>query len=89
MGWGLLGGLLLGCCLLLSYGLVLLAPLVVAVLLAGRSWRPLPPVAVGALVPVLVLAALGFRLWEAYPVLNNRYWAGIAAHPARVVLAVG
>jgi methylthioxylose transferase len=76
---GLLGGLLLGCCLLLSYGLLLLAPLVVAVLLAGRSWRPLPAVAVGVVVPVLVLAAYGFRLWEAYPVLSDRYWAGIAA----------
>jgi hypothetical protein len=78
-GWGVVGGLLLGCCLLLSYGLVLLAPLVLATLLAGRSWRPLPAVAVGAVVPVLVFAAYGFRLWEAYPVLNDRYWAGIAA----------
>jgi hypothetical protein len=34
---------------------------------------------VGALVPVVVFAALGFRLWEAYPVLHDRYWAGIAA----------
>jgi hypothetical protein len=78
-GCGLLGGLLLGCCLLLSYGLLLLAPLVLAVLLAGRSWRPLPAVAVGAVLPVLVFAAYGFRLWEAYPVLSDRYWAGIAA----------
>jgi methylthioxylose transferase len=78
-GWGLLGGLLLGCCLLLSYGLLLLAPLVVAVLLAGRSWRPLPAVAIGVVAPVVVLAAYGFRLWEAYPVLSDRYWAGIAA----------
>ncbi len=78
-GWGLLGGVLLGCCLVLSYGLVLLAPLVLAVLLAGRSWRPLPAVAVAAAVPVLVLAAYGFRLLDAYPVLNDRYWAGIAA----------
>ena len=77
--WGLLGGLLLGCCLLLSYGLLLLAPLVVAVLLAGRSWRPLPAIALGAVLPVLTFAAYGFRLWEAYPVLNDRYWAGIAA----------
>jgi hypothetical protein len=77
--WGLLGGLLLGCCLLLSYGLLLLAPLVVAVLLAGRSWRPFPAVVAGALVPVLLLVPFGFRLWEAYPVLSDRYWAGIAA----------
>jgi hypothetical protein len=49
------------------------------VLLAGRSWRPFPAVAVGAVLPVLVFAAYGFRLWEAYPVLSDRYWAGIAA----------
>ena len=78
--WGLVGGLLLGSCLLLSYGLPLLAPLVIAVLVAGRSWRPLPAVAVGSLVPVLVFAALGFRLWAAYPVLQDRYWAGIASY---------
>ena len=78
--WGLVGGLLLGSCLLLSYGLPLLAPLVIAVLVAGRSWRPFPAVAVGSLVPVLMFAALGFRLWSAYPVLQDRYWAGIAAY---------
>jgi methylthioxylose transferase len=77
--WALAGGLLLGCCLLLSYGLLLLAPLVLAVLLAARRWSPLPAVAVGAAAPVLLFAALGFRLWSAYPVLNDRYWAGIAA----------
>ncbi|WP_202879310.1 hypothetical protein [Nocardioides cynanchi] len=77
--WALVGGLLLGCCLLLSYGLLLLAPLVLAVLLVTRRWSPLPAIAVGAAVPVLVMAALGFRLWAAYPVLNDRYWAGIAA----------
>jgi hypothetical protein len=78
-GWGLLGGVLVGCCLLLSYGLLLLAPLVVGVMLAGRSWRPLPAVTAGVVVPPLVFAAYGFRLWEAYPVLDDRYWAGIAA----------
>jgi methylthioxylose transferase len=77
--WALLGGVMLGCCLLLSYGLPLLAPLVLAVLLVARRWSPLPAVALGAAVPVLAFAALGFRLWSAYPVLNDRYWAGIAA----------
>ena len=77
--WGLLGGLLLGSCLLLSYGLLLLAPLVLAVFLVGRSWRRFPAVTLGALVPVVVFAGLGFRLWEAYPALHDRYWAGIAA----------
>jgi methylthioxylose transferase len=79
VAWALLGGLLLGCCLLLSYGLLLLAPLVLAVLLVARRWSPLPAIAVGTALPVLVFAALGFRLWSAYPVLNDRYWAGIAA----------
>ncbi|MGC4111499.1 MAG: hypothetical protein QM747_13970 [Nocardioides sp.] len=77
--WGAVGGLLLGSCLLLSYGLPLLAPLVLAVLAAGRSWRPLPAVALTSVVPMLVFAALGFRLWSAYPVLQDRYWAGIAS----------
>jgi hypothetical protein len=77
--WGLVGGLMLGCCLELSYGLLLLAPLALAVLLCARRWSPLPAIAAGAVVPVLVLAVLGFRLWSAYPVLNDRYWAGIAA----------
>ena len=78
-GWGLVGGLLLGSCLLLSYGLLLLAPLVLAVLAAGRSWRPFPAVAVGAVLPVAAFAVLGFRLWTAYQPLHDRYWAGIAA----------
>jgi hypothetical protein len=76
---GLLGGLLLGSCLLLSYGLPLLAPLAVAVLVAARSWRPLPPVAVGSIIPVAIFAVLGFRLWAAYPILRDRYWDGIAS----------
>ena len=75
-----LGGLLLGTCLVLSYGLVLLAP-------AGRGGAPRRPGRgdrcrrwrSARWCPSLVLAAFGFRLWEAYPVLNDRYWAGIAS----------
>jgi hypothetical protein len=78
-GWATVSGLLLGWAVLCSYGLPLLGFLAVAMLVAGRSWRPLPFAVVAALVPVLAMAAVGFQWWEAYPVLHDRYWAGLAA----------
>ena len=78
-GWGLLAGLLLGYCVMLSYGLPLLGILAVAVLVIGRSWRPLPWAVGAAVVVVLVFAVGGFVRWDAYPVLVERYWAGIAS----------
>ncbi len=77
--WSVVAGLLLGTCVLLSYGLPLLGVLAVAILFLARSWRPLPIAAVAALGVVLVFAAYGFQLWEAIPVLRDRYWDGIAA----------
>ncbi len=79
VGWAAASGLLLGTGVLLSYGLPLLGVLALAVLLAARSWWPLPVAALAALVPVLVLAALGFAWWEAYPVLRTRYFDGVAS----------
>jgi methylthioxylose transferase len=79
VAWSALAGLLLGWCLMLSYGLVLNVFLAVAVLLAAGSLRPLPIVAASAAVPVAVFAAYGFRWWDAFPVLGERYWSGIAA----------
>ena len=61
-----------------SYGLPLLGILALAVLWLARSWWPLPVAAVTALAVVLAFAALGFAWWEAYPVLHDRYWDGIA-----------
>jgi hypothetical protein len=77
--WALASGLLLGYCVLLSYGLPLLATLAVAVLLAARNIRPLPWVALGSLAVVLAFAAAGFVWWEALLVLHTRYYAGIAS----------
>ncbi|MEO6504835.1 MAG: hypothetical protein ABIW36_14035 [Terrimesophilobacter sp.] len=77
--WAAGSGLLFGCCVMLSYGLLLLGVLALAVLIAARSWRPLPWAIGGALVVVLVFAAFGFEWWKAYPALVQRYWAG-AAH---------
>ncbi len=78
VAWSVLAGLLLGTCVLLSYGLPLLGLLAVAILIAARAWLPLPVAVVAALVPVLVVAAYGFAWWEAYPVLTERYYEGIA-----------
>ena len=78
MAWSALSGLLLGMSVFMSYGMPLMGVLAVAVLVAGRTWRPLlisVPVAVGV---ALVFAALGFAWWEAYPVLTERYYDGIA-----------
>ncbi len=76
--WAALAGLLLGACVMLSYGLPLLAFLAVAVLVAARSWRPLPVAALTASAVVLGFAAAGFAWWEAYPELHERYWRGLA-----------
>ena len=72
-------GLLLGACVYLSYGLVLLGILAVAVLVVGRTWRPLPWALAGAAVVAAAFTAAGFEWWRAYPVLHDRYYAGIAS----------
>jgi hypothetical protein len=77
--WSLLAGVLLGCCVMLSYGLPLLGFLALAVLAAARSWRPLPLAAGAALVVVLGFAAAGFAWWEGYAALTERYWQGLAS----------
>jgi hypothetical protein len=81
--WAVVAGLLLGWCLMESYGLVLLAVLALAVLASApgavRSRAAVAAVAGGVAVAVVVaFALLGFAWWEAFPVLRERYWAGIA-----------
>ncbi len=84
--WGLavVAGLLFGWCVMVSYGLLLLGLLALAVLVVSRgSVRERAAVcgaaALAALAVVLTFAALGFAWWEAYPVLHERYFAGIAS----------
>jgi hypothetical protein len=79
VGWSLLSGLLLGYTLFLSYGLALLAILALAILIIARSWRPIPVVLVVVLLIVAAFAVSGFEWWRAYPVLTDRYYAGIAS----------
>lgn len=78
LGWSVVAGLLLGTCVMLSYGLPLLGPVALAVLFLARSWRPLVPVSVAALAVVLGFAWWGFVWWEAFPVLRERYLDGLA-----------
>lgn len=80
-GWpyAVIAGLGFGAAVMMSYGLPLTAILALALLVGARRWWPVPVVAVVALGVVLVFAAGGFVWWEAYPVLSDRYWAGIAA----------
>lgn len=77
--WGAGAGLLLGYCVMLSYGLPLLGILALGILLVAREWRPLPWAIAAAVLVVLAFAVAGFRWWEAYPVLVERYWDGIAS----------
>lgn len=77
--WAVLAGLLLGYGVMLSYGLPIMGIVSIAVLWVANSWRSLPYAVIAAAVVVLTFAALGFVWWEALPVLQDRYWAGIAS----------
>ncbi|MFG3137315.1 hypothetical protein ACGFZA_14035 [Streptomyces sp. NPDC048211] len=69
-------GLLFGLVCYLSYGLTLIALLLVAVLVLTRTARPLPLVALGALVVPAAFTLAGFNWWEAYQLLLERYSQG-------------
>lgn len=78
LGFSLVAGALLGAAVMMSYGLLLLGVLALAVLLLGGSFRPLLPTAAAASAVVLTYAALGFAWWEGLHVLHGRYWDGVA-----------
>lgn len=79
VAWSCLAGLLLGYCVMLSYGLPLLAILAVAVMVSARSGFPLVPALLAASAVVLAFAVAGFSWWEAYPALRQRYLDGISS----------
>jgi hypothetical protein len=77
--WSALAGLLLGYTVFLSYGLVLVALIALAVLFVAKSWRPIP-IALGVVLAIVLgFATTGFEWWRAYPVLTQRYFAGVAS----------
>lgn len=74
--WALGAGLLLGMGVYLSYGLVLMAPIVLAVALQQRRLRPVLIAAIGVAVVALAYTVAGFQWWEAIGLVRERYLAG-------------
>jgi hypothetical protein len=76
-GWAIAAGLLLGACVMLSYGLPLLGILALTVVALAGGWRALPVAAVAALAVVALFAALGFSYLDALSALHQRYFDGV------------
>jgi methylthioxylose transferase len=75
----LAAGVVLGLGVYLSYGLVLMAPVALAVLAAGRRWWLLGPAVAGALGVALAFTWGGFWWLEGQQLAVERYQQGIAA----------
>jgi hypothetical protein len=72
-------GVLFGAGLYLSYGLALMVIPALAVLIAGRTARPVLPALGGALVVVVAFTASGFWWLDGYHLVVQRYYQGIAS----------
>ncbi|XKK50940.1 hypothetical protein HFP70_16595 [Streptomyces sp. ARC14] len=70
------GGLLFGWTCYLSYGLGLMAAVLLAVLVLARTARPVVPFLLGALVVPAAFTFAGFNWWTAYHLLVERYYQG-------------
>ncbi|MEE4023717.1 hypothetical protein V1Y59_11560 [Gordonia sp. PKS22-38] len=77
--WAVGAGVLLGFCIFLSYGLVLIGAVAVAVLLAARTARPLLWACIAALGVVAAFWAAGFWWLDGYHLVVDRYYQGIAS----------
>src|SRR5690606_30789319 len=71
-------GLLFGLVSYLSYGLVLMGLLALAVLVAARTVRPVPLVLLGMAPWFAVFTAAGFWWFEGWSTLVERYYQGAA-----------
>ncbi|RSD13145.1 hypothetical protein [Amycolatopsis eburnea] len=75
---GVAAGLLLGFGIFLSYGLVLLGLLAVAVAVLARQWRAAALAIAGALAVVGLFAWAGFWWLDGYHLVVERYYQGVA-----------
>ena len=71
-------GGVLGFACFLSYGMVLMAPIAVAVLVAARRLAPVPPALFGAAAVTAAFAGAGFWWPDGYHLVVERYHQGIA-----------
>ncbi|WP_408637770.1 hypothetical protein [Nocardia bovistercoris] len=71
-------GVLFGLTVFLNYGLVLMALPAVAVLIAGKTMRPLGYALAGAAAVVAAFALAGFWWLDGYHLVVERYYQGIA-----------
>jgi hypothetical protein len=74
-----LSGILLGYAVFLSYGMVLMGFLAVAVAVAARRFVPLLWTALGGAAVVAAFAAAGFWWFDGYAAVRVRYYQGIAS----------
>lgn len=72
-------GLLFGLTCYLSYGLILMGFLALAVLVAARAVRPVPLVLLGMAPWFVLFTAAGFWWFEGWSTLVERYYQGAAA----------
>jgi hypothetical protein len=74
--WSLAGGLLLGCSLMLTYGVLTIGAVALGVMVVHRRLRPLVFAALGVVVVIGTFAALGFWWFDGLHETLIRYRAG-------------
>jgi hypothetical protein len=74
------GGVVLGFGVFLSYGLLLMGPIALAVVLVTKNWRALLYAVPGALAVAAVFALAGFWWLDGYHLVVERYHQGVASH---------
>jgi hypothetical protein len=74
----LAAGVLIGFGIFLSYGLILLGLVALAVAILGRQWRATVAAVLGALAVVAAFALAGFWWVDGYHLVVERYYQGVA-----------